>query len=69
MTTHNQYFVNHVLESCMVLGLSKFVSDKIRLQFIDHSWVSGRDPDPQVLELELCIVGRIMIDQWSMTTP
>ena len=38
-------------------------------QFIDHSWVSGRDPDPQVLELELGIVGRIMIDQWSMTTP
>ena len=30
MTTHNQYFVNHVLESCMVLGLSKFVSDKIK---------------------------------------
>ena len=38
-------------------------------QLIDHSWVSGCDPDPQVLELELCVVGRIMIDQWSMTTP
>ena len=57
-----------VRESC--IGIMYGIRTvKIWWWLIDHSWVSGCNPDPQVLELELCVVGRIMIDQWSMTTP